>query len=297
MHFPSSIGLLLQSHTPRLMSLKCHQGETLLGSATLKRSPPYLAILTEPDACDSRNRIDETYHAIERATYDGHVDLVVVRVADDLSPIDGEKRNIHKLDLLQRLSLLQLDRQKHGSTFKLIVNNDLEMIIKALSQGILIDGIHVKERNIECIPSIRKQLQEVIAQHGGTDNIIIGTSCHSVKSAIDSYLNVDYLFVGTCYMTLSHPEKNTQQLEGPAFPARIKKELRHASDDSASVLPVYALGGIDETNCHEPVLLGADGVGVIRSVMQAEDPQMVVDRMKKSMSDVVDRIQQPNCAD
>ena len=60
----------------------------------MKRSPPYLAILTEPDACDSRNRIDETYHAIERAAYDGHVDLVVVRVADDLSPIEEDKRNI-----------------------------------------------------------------------------------------------------------------------------------------------------------------------------------------------------------
>ena len=284
--------MILQSYPQRHMSLKCHQDEALLRSSQIKwQNPPHLAILTEPDACDSRTRVEETYHAIERATSDGHVDLVVVRVADDLSPIEEDKRNIHKLDLLQRLSRLKLDRQKHGSTFKLVVNNDLEIMIKALSQDISIDGVHVKERNIECIPLIRQQLQEVIIEHGGTDSIIIGTSCHSVKSALDSYQNVDYLFVGTCYMTLSHPEKNVQQLEGPAFPARIKKQLQDASDDSVFALPVFALGGIDETNCHEPVLLGADGVGVIRSVMKAEDPQMVVDRMKKSMTDVVDRMQ------
>jgi thiamine monophosphate synthase len=77
-------------------------------------------------------------------------------------------------------------------------------------------------------------------------------------------------------MTQSHPEKEKDQLEGPAFPGRIKEEMTRIFTNSTSRVPiVFAIGGIDETNCHEPVQFGADGVGVIRSVMRAADPQMM----------------------
>jgi len=49
---------------------------------------------------------------------------------------------------------------------------------------------------------------------------------------------------------------------------------------------IFAIGGINEQNCHEPVVTyGADGVAVIRTVMQASDPGEVVLQMKAAMED------------
>ena len=64
---------------------------------------------------------------------------------------------------------------------------------------------------------------------------------------------------------------------------------------STDVLPqlspppiIFAIGGIDKTNCHEPVLtFGADGVATIRTVMQASDPREAVKCMKKAMKEAV----------
>jgi thiamine monophosphate synthase len=283
-----TIGFMLQSPTVHriLMEVRSSYDDAELASASQWKRPPYLALITEPDACDSSKRMEESFLAIERATRDGNVDLVVVRTSDDVTPSLIDERNANKLELLHKLSQLKLSREKDDMGFKIVVNNDLDMTITARSQNISIDGIHVKERNIDLIPSIRQQLQDSIPQSEvANEDIIIGTSCHSLQSAMSSYQFVNYLFVGTCYMTQSHPEKEKDQLEGPAFPGRIKEEMTRIFTKSTSRVPiVFAIGGIDETNCHEPVQFGADGVGVIRSVMRAGDPQMMAKCIIDSMS-------------
>ena len=274
-------------------AMKSYQDEMLSEQSSWKQ-PPHLAVLTEPDACDSIQRVNETYRAIEQATLDGNVDLVVVRITDDSMSLPKERnqKNANKLEMLQRLSRLKSTREKDSMAFKLIINNDIEMAIAALSQSIPIDGMHVKERNIESITSIRQQLQNAAAKSGLNNVILMGTSCHSVKSAMDSHELVDYLFVGTCYLTRSHPEKNQDQLEGPQFPSRIKEELARIIPNPLSAIPIiFAIGGIDETNCHEPVLYGADGVGVIRSIMKAADPRSMSKCIKKSISDARGKIE------
>ena len=47
---------------------------------------------------------------------------------------------------------------------------------------------------------------------------------------------------------------------------------------------IFAIGGIEVENCFEPVNFGADGVAVIRSVMQASNPAEAVVNIKKSMN-------------
>lgn len=258
------------------------KSESPISLSSRWKNPPYIAVLTEPDACNSNARVDETIHAIEQATAGGGVNLVVLRVADD-----SEGRcALHKWKLLQSLAQLKSRR-----TFHLVVNDDVNIVLRAMAQNVSVDGVHVKERNVHLIPSIRSQLEN--AEVSSEKDVIIGTSCHSIESATKSYLlpsrGPDYLFVGTCYLTQSHPEKKTlNQLEGPTLPGKVKQELYliHNNTQLDRIPPViFAIGGIDEENCHEPVLkYGADGVAVIRTVMQATDSSEIVRRMKRLMS-------------
>jgi len=248
-------------------------------------TPPYIAVLTEPDACMSLIRVEETIHSIEQAVMCGGVNLVVLRVDDSSDESDG-----HKWFLLKRLAELRIKYH-----FLLVVNNDVDFVLRALSDNIFLDGVHVKEHNAHMIPSIRSELYKY------NENIVIGTSCHTLQSAMESYnLGPDYLFVGTCYLTQSHPEKQSvDQLEGPSFPGRVKQELYRMYNKMSGTMKdselihkptippiIFAIGGINEQNCHEPVVTyGADGVAVIRTVMQASDPGEVVLQMKAAMED------------
>jgi thiamine monophosphate synthase len=306
------------------------------------KSPPYLAIITETDACSSTTRVDETIRAIELATADGMVDLVVLRVVEeDDGPGYGNEYAIRKWDLLTRLATLKerIDdgggrrEDRKGGKFALVVNDDVDIVLEALSRNVGVDGVHVKERNALSIPTIRDGLERAIASSSrlssssvvkGGDaiiverRIVVGTSCHSIESGIGSYglhpRGPDYLFVGTCYPTDSHPEKSTaDQLEGPTLPGNVRRELHDiyhntnrdftVNDDvddddhhlttssriaTTRIFPpiVFAIGGIDETNCREPVIrYGADGIAVIRTVMQAPDPGEVVQHMKRTMKE------------
>lgn len=269
-------------------TLKCHHQASEPLPLLRWGTPPYIAVLTEPDACKSKIRVEETVQAIEQAVMCGGVNLVVLRVDDSTTEDD----DCLKWMLLNRLAELRLK-----FNFQLVVNNDVEIALRALSDNIIVDGVHVKEHKAHMIPTVRGEMQKF------SKKVIIGTSCHSLHSAAISYnassLGPDYLFVGTCYLTQSHPEKqSTEQLEGPSFPGRVKQDLHRIFNDvknKSNINPhlspkpvqppiIFAIGGIDEQNCQEPVnTYGADGVAVIRTVMQASDPRGVVLRMKTAM--------------
>jgi len=295
----------------------CHQHKEMLPLKLSKTtmiwgSPPYLAVLTEPDACASIKRLKETLRIIEQATRDEGLDLVVMRVVDG----PGNEYALRKWSLLKSLAKMKQKRR-----FSLVVNDDVDLVVKALSQRIAVDGVHVKENKSQLISSIRDTLEQAVTCALSDDHnnphgdVIIGTSCHSLQSAQRSYQlsphGPDYLFVGTCYLTKSHPEKKSlEQLEGPALPGRVRRELdRMYHDNNASIaeeqnlrqisalppplrrtsaLPrrpvIYAIGGINEFNCHEPVVrFGADGVATIRTVMQAANPRETVRQLKCNM--------------
>ena len=306
---PLASPLTVCETNPRSRSSTCQSTHLLMSTDKLCGDPPFLAVLTEPDACTSRKRIDETVHAIERATADGGVTLVVVRINNNDEEDDGTSEN--KWILLKRLSDLKQQRLEEGiRDFLLVVNNDVELVLRAISKKIRVDGVHVKEYKAHMIPDIRQTLQGALNINASTSDetkqqqqsIVIGTSCHSIQSALDSYnltpRGPDYLFVGTCYLTQSHPEKTSlDQLEGPTLPGRVRDILfqsfndanRSSNGDSdLAVLTkkpplIFAIGGIDEQNCKEPVKYGADGVATIRTVMQADDPREVVKLMNTAM--------------
>ena len=130
---------------------------------------------------------------------------------------------------------------------------------------------------------------------------LIGTSSHSIESALKSFQKYqpDYYFVGTCYLTQSHPEKSDEaDLEGPQLPGKVKQALLdniNSDIHSPKNIPkMLAIGGISIENCDEPISFGADGAATIRTVLQANDPAKVVSLLKTTMKMHNMRPQQTN---
>uniref|UniRef100_A0A7S2A5T0 Thiamine phosphate synthase/TenI domain-containing protein n=1 Tax=Trieres chinensis TaxID=1514140 RepID=A0A7S2A5T0_TRICV len=179
--------------------------------------------------------------------------------------------------------------------FVVIINDNVEAALASK-----VDGVHVKEHQAQDIPRIRKLLENEAKMEDGSicNRIIVGTSCHSLQSGLLNWkrFRPDYMFVGTCYLTQSHPEKTSvEQLEGPSLPGKVRQAIQNAMHKECDVQGgqekelesfapiILAIGGINELNCAEPVQLGADGVAVIRSVLNADDPAAVVQSMIQKM--------------
>lgn len=246
--------------------LPCSRGENFENQDfSLSTSPsPHIALITELDACDSMPRVEETLRAIECAVSTGRVSLVSVRVAkqdhEDTLNDDHEARVV---ELTTRLVALS----ERYSSFRVVVSSDWMWAAQAAKAH----GIHFKERHCHLIPEIRKQF--------ASSPLLVGTSTHSIQSAKDAWslYRPDYLFVGTCYATQSHPGK--VDLEGPELPGRVCQELQ--GEDRPIV---FAIGGIDVNNCHEPVSkFGADGVSIIRAILQSPDPAATTEKIYQSM--------------
>lgn len=223
---------------------------------------PYLAIITEPDACNTDDRTEQTISAVESALSTGHVSLISIRITrPEIMTQQEMERRIRDLTR----SILALAESSNCNCKVVLSSEWYEIVDRDLS----VVGIHVKESHRHLIPSMRQRL--------GSD-VIIGTSAHSLESAIEAVTEYapDYLFVGTCYQTASHPEKSKADLEGPALPGQVQRAV--------TSIPVFAIGGIDETNCHEPVLrYGAQGVAVIRAVLRSSDPAQAVIQIHNNM--------------
>jgi len=210
------------------------------------------------------------------------------------------------------------NKEKHKShplynDYKVVIN-DVANLQAAMEANV--DGIHVKEKDVHQIPYMRSTWANALFPQQQSQsqsqcqclekNMIVGTSAHSIESALSNHqlYKPDYMFVGTCYLTQSHPEKNAQDLEGPALPGLVKvaiqKEIDSVKEDidqdsididkhghghgHGTVSPIiFAIGGIERENCHEPVGYGSDGVAVIRSVMQASNPALAVKNIKEGM--------------
>ena len=248
--------------------------------------PPYLAIITERDACNTHEHVEATFEAISKAVETGKVDVVSIRLSRPTN--DKELFDVHNraLDLTKRLVQLAENTESEPPTgtpnFWVVCSSDwVDLALEANAHG-----VHVKEAHISKIPNIR--------QAAIRSNFVIGTSTHSVSSAIDSYRvhRPDYYFAGTCFRTPSHPEKTEEELEGPTFPGEVRQALQHeitksGREDTCPV--VFGIGGLDETNCDIPVSHGVDGVAVIRAVLQSPNPAettaAIYSNMKFAISD------------
>jgi thiamine-phosphate pyrophosphorylase len=224
---------------------------------------PFIAVITEADACHSRERMDETLKAIQSAVSSRNVALVSIRTSPP-SEIAMQHFEEQVMELTRRVVLLS-----QSFPFLVVVSSD--WVHAGIQAGA--HGIHVKESHRDQIPEIRRIFPYPP---------IIGTSSHGVDSALDAWalFQPDYFFAGTCYATESHPEKRVEDLEGPGLPGTMKRALLEKGCTS----PVLAIGGVDERNCDEPMRLGADGVATIRAVLQSKDPKQAVQSIHKRLT-------------
>ncbi|OEU08967.1 hypothetical protein FRACYDRAFT_249311 [Fragilariopsis cylindrus CCMP1102] len=259
---------------------------------------PILAIITEQDACQTDENMERTFNAIRQAVSTNQVDLVSVRLllpsAQLVAVVGNEESKMNEdedelllfnqractlTEKLVQLSEQQQEQQQQQQYYQNIEDqekqdNNTTNLVSVAVRG-RAHGVHVKEHHLDQIPSIIDQFDYPI---------IIGTSAHSIKSALESY-SVDK---GKTTMGAIRPHYYfVDQLEGPELPGRIKHALSSSSSSSSSSLlqlpRILAIGGIDETNCHEPVAFGADGVAVIRAVLQADHPANIVEQMQSNM--------------
>ena len=249
-----------------------------------RHDPPYLALITNRNACDSRAHFERACLQLTRALETTKVDLVSVRLTKSTGDPDLVKRLIGYLVDLQACPV--------------VVHHDwLEEALVAQAHG-----IHMKEFQWRD-PALLSKIQASY-RTAHLPPPLLGTTCHSLESALEAatmvhqhqyhhhqqqdhvhdnpqppppLMKLDYLFVGSCYFSGdSHPEKT--ELEGPALPGQVAVALAawpgatpHAPL-AATTPAVLAIGGLEARNCHEPLQLGAHGVTVIRSVLQADDP-------------------------
>lgn len=99
---------------------------------------------------------------------------------------------------------------------------------------------------------------------------ILGVSCHSLEELrFAEKHNADYI-------TFAH-----------VFNTNCKKDLPPRGLDSlekiceSSRLPVYALGGITLQNCKSVIKAGAEGIAIMSSAMEVENPAMLIKEFRK----------------
>ena len=107
------------------------------------------------------------------------------------------------------------------------------------------------------------------------DRLLIGASASSPEAARAAIADgADYLGSGPAFAT---PIKTEKKVIGPEGVAAIAA--------AAGAVPVFAIGGIDETNLPQLTALGLRRVCVIRAVADAVDPESATRRLRTMLGD------------
>ena len=132
----------------------------------------------------------------------------------------------------------------------LIINDrvDIALAVKA-------DGVHLGWQSLP-FGIVRRLI--------GAEKLI-GISTHNRKEALQAQnFGADYITFGPIYNTPS--KVRLLEPTGPDEVQNLKREIK---------IPIIALGGINEDNIKDILDNGADGVAVISSIMNADNPERV----------------------
>jgi thiamine-phosphate pyrophosphorylase len=159
---------------------------------------------------------------------------------------------------LARGELLDLARQIREATSAarglFIVNDYLDLAL--LSRA---DGVHLGPDDLS-IASARRL---------AGDRLLIGASVSKAEDALAVIAaGADYIGCGATFATPLKPDKN---VIGPAGVAAVSKAVAE---------PVFAIGGIEESNIGQLTALGLHRVCVIRAVAGAADPESAARRLR-----------------
>jgi thiamine-phosphate pyrophosphorylase len=107
------------------------------------------------------------------------------------------------------------------------------------------------------------------------DRLLVGASASVPATALEAVgSGADYIGCGPAFATPIKPEK---EVIGPAGVAKVAAALGPA-------VPVFAIGGIDESNIVRLTAAGVRRACVVRAVGDAPDPEAAV-RLLRAMLD------------
>jgi thiamine-phosphate pyrophosphorylase len=141
-----------------------------------------------------------------------------------------------------------------------IVNDHVDIAL--LSDA---DGVHLGPDDL-AIPSARRV---------AGDDLVIGASASSVVAARKAIADgADYLGCGPAFAT---PIKVEKKVIGPKGVATIAAAVGFAA-------PVFAIGGIDESNVGQLAAEGLRRACVIRAIADAPDPEQAARRLRAMLT-------------
>ncbi|MFA6035024.1 MAG: thiamine phosphate synthase, partial [Myxococcota bacterium] len=152
---------------------------------------------------------------------------------------------------------VSLARVVHAHGGRLFVNDRADV---ALASGA--DGVHLTGASIP-----------VHAVKRAYPSLLVGKSTHSLSDVLKAGVEgADFVVAGPVFRTSSKP--GLDDVMGVAGLGRICAEAK---------VPVYALGGMDESNAREAACAGACGVACISAVMKAADPGAAVRKILEGL--------------
>ncbi len=195
--------------------------------------------------CDAQPD-DRDPEALLRAALSGGVDIVQLR-EKELPPREIE------------LAALTFRRLCDTYSALFVVNDDPE-----LAKACHADGVHVGQED-----SSPARAREILGPEA-----IIGHSTHSeAQLAASKELPVDYISVGPVWET---PTKAGR-------PAVGLELVRHASISAPH--PFFAIGGINPSNAPQVVAAGAERLGVVRAIRDAQAPGAAAESLRAALGE------------
>jgi thiamine-phosphate pyrophosphorylase len=138
----------------------------------------------------------------------------------------------------------------HGALF--VLNDRPELVVEADA-----GGVHVGQRDTP-VGEARRLVGE---------DRLVGLSIERPEQ-LSGTAGADYLGVGAVFGT---PTKEDATVTGTDLVAEAVRR---------SAVPVFAIGGIDETNVAQIVAAGTRRIAVVRAVRDADDPEIAARRLR-----------------
>ena len=138
----------------------------------------------------------------------------------------------------------------------LVVNDYLDLAL--LSEA---DGVHLGPGDLSVAG----------ARRVAGDGLLIGASASSPSTAVEAiHSGADYIGSGPAFATPLKPQK---LVIGPSGVAKV-------ADAVGPAVPVFAIGGIDESNIAQLMAAGLRRVCVVRAVGDSPDPESATRRLR-----------------
>ena len=189
--------------------------------------------------CTDARKDRGDFAAFLDAAFTGGVDIIQLR-----------DKTLEAQEELELLHVLRDSAQRHGKLWAVNDRADIAAVTEA-------PIFHIGQKDLP-LTSARKLLGAKAK---------IGLSSHTTEQVTQALTapSLDYFSVGPVWATPTKPGRAAVGVELVKYASEQVRETR-------SLLPWYAIGGIDLENIEQVVAAGASRVVVVRAITEAEDP-------------------------